>query len=243
LSTPWNAAAIAALIRQYEAALPRGGWPNWVLGNHDRSRLATRVGGAQQARLAAVLLLTLRGTPTLYNGDELGMRDVPIAPHQVQDPWEKNVPGLKLGRDPARTPMQWAPLPGAGFTRGTPWLPLSVDHMEVNVDVESQDDSSLLYLYRSLILLRQLEPALTAGAYRELQIDGDLFVFERLQDHQRFVIALNFGNHSTPLRLHASGTIAVSTHVDRPIGEHNVEDAAPLATMLQPFEGIVVRVG
>ena len=94
ISTPWEAEAIAALIERYEAALPEGGWPNWVLGNHDRSRVATRVGPAQ-AGVAAMLLLTLRGTPTIYYGDEIGMTDVPI---DTADP---------AGRDPERTPMQW----------------------------------------------------------------------------------------------------------------------------------------
>ena len=248
LSTPWTAAAIAAVIKQYEAALPPGGWPNWVLGNHDRSRLATRVGGIPQARLAAMLLLTLRGTPTLYNGDELGMSDVPIASHQVQDPWEKNIPGLGLGRDPSRTPMQWTSAPGSGFTRATPWLPLSDDFRETNVEIESEDTASLLSLYRDLILLRQLEPALTVGTYRELRVDGDLLVYERLQGHQRFVIALNFGSGALFFDLRAfhlrgaNGVIAASTNPERPIGEHNVEESAPLTTTLGPFEGIVIRV-
>ena len=124
LSTPWDARAIAALIESYEAALPEGGWPNWVLGNHDRSRVASRLGPAQ-ARVAAMLLLTLRGTPTIYQGEEIGMTDVPIPPERVQDPWEKRVPGLGLGRDPARIPMLWDTSPNAGFTTGTPWLPLA----------------------------------------------------------------------------------------------------------------------
>ena len=99
LTTPWEAGAIAALADAYEAALPDGAWPNWVLGNHDRPRLASRLGAAQ-ARAAAVLLLTLRGTPTLYYGDEIGMRDVPVPADRVQDPWERRVPGQGLGRDP-----------------------------------------------------------------------------------------------------------------------------------------------
>src|SRR6185312_2995569 len=106
LTTPWEAGAIATLADAYEAALPDGAWPNWVLGNHDRPRLAGRVGAAQ-ARAAAVLLLTLRGTPTLYYGDEIGMGDVPVPADRVQDPWERRVPGQGLGRDPVRTPMQW----------------------------------------------------------------------------------------------------------------------------------------
>ena len=110
MTTPWTPLALASLIGAYEAALPAGGWPNWVLSNHDRSRLASRL-GEDQARVAAMLLLTLRGTPTLYQGDELGLTDVSIPPDRVRDPWELNVPGLGLGRDPARTPMLWSGAP------------------------------------------------------------------------------------------------------------------------------------
>ena len=122
--TPWQARQVAALIGAYEAALPPGAWPNWVLGNHDRSRVATRV-GADQARVAAMLLLTLRGTPTLYNGDEIGMHDVAIPPELEQDPEGLGHPGMNLSRDPERTPMQWDSSATAGFTTGDPWLPVN----------------------------------------------------------------------------------------------------------------------
>jgi alpha-glucosidase len=85
LSTSWHAPSIARLIAEYEAALPAGGWPNWVLGNHDRPRIASRV-GPDQARIAAMLLLTLRGTPTIYYGDEIALKEVAIAPAHVRDP-------------------------------------------------------------------------------------------------------------------------------------------------------------
>ena len=91
---------VAQLIRAYEASLPEGAWPNWVLGNHDRPRVATRVGVAQ-ARIAAMLLLTLRGTPTLYYGDEIGMPHVPIPQNRIRDPFELRVPGKGVGRDGA----------------------------------------------------------------------------------------------------------------------------------------------
>ncbi len=119
IQTDWQADRIAQLILQYEAALPAGAWPNWVLGNHDQKRLASRVGAAQ-ARVAAVLLLTLRGTPTLYYGDELGMPDAHIAPDQVVDPAEKNQPGIGQGRDPERSPMLWTAEANAGFTAPAP---------------------------------------------------------------------------------------------------------------------------
>src|ERR671932_343004 len=133
IQTAWNAHEIRMLVEEYEAALPRGGWPNWVLGNHDQPRIAARVGPAQ-ARVAAMLLLTLRGTPTMYYGDEIGLGRVEIPPERVQDPWEKNEPGLGFGRDPARTPMQWERGPNAGFTAGEPWLPLDREHGGCNVE-------------------------------------------------------------------------------------------------------------
>ena len=140
ISTDWKPQAVASLIETYEAALPAGGWPNWVLGNHDRTRVASRVGRAQ-ARVAAMLLLTLRGTPTIYQGEEIGMVDTPIPPHLVQDPLERNVPGFNLGRDPVRTPMPWSSEPHGGFTGGQPWLPLNADADVLNVSNQAERSS------------------------------------------------------------------------------------------------------
>ncbi|HEY6483323.1 MAG TPA: alpha-amylase family glycosyl hydrolase [Steroidobacteraceae bacterium] len=241
LSTPWNATAIAALVRQYEAALPVGAWPNWVLGNHDRSRLINRVGGIRQARLAALLLLTLRGTPTLYYGEELGMRDVPIAPEQVQDPWEKNVPGLGLGRDPCRTPMQWSSAPRAGFSSGVPWLPVSAESGRVNVEVESQDEASLLALYRKLLRLRHAEPALSVGTYRERGVDRELFIYERRYGPRCLMIALNFGTNAHPLpRSAAALRVLVSSDAARAAdGREDGRMNGRVDLVLRGLEGIV----
>src|SRR5688500_16550979 len=174
----WEASTIAAIARNYEAALPAGAWPNWVLGNHDRSRIASRVGN-RQARVAALLLLTLRGTPTLYYGDELGLRDGVIPPERVRDPWEKNVPGLGLGRDPERTPMQWSAQPNAGFTSGVPWLPVATNFTEQNVEAQARHPESLLELYRTMLRIRREEPALAVGDYEGLELDPDVFAFQR----------------------------------------------------------------
>src|ERR1700719_1104887 len=163
LQTAWNAASIAQIMEEYEAALPHGAWPNWVLGNHDKERIASKIGSAQ-ARVAAMLLLTLRGTPTIYYGEEIGMKDVPIAPEQVQDPAEKNEPGLGLGRDPERTPMPWDASLLAGFTSGKPWLPLGPDHASVNVMAMGESRGLILNLYRRLVELRRNNPVLTHGA-------------------------------------------------------------------------------
>ena len=171
---PWKAKEIAAAVERYEALLPSYAWPNWVLGNHDKPRIATRAGAAQ-ARVAAMLLLTLRGTPTMYYGDEIGMHDVTIPIDRVRDPFEKNVPGLGLGRDPVRTPMQWSGGTSADFTTGEPWLPIAADYQDFNVSAERDDPTSMLALYRSLIELRRSEPALSVGEYSQPYFDATAF--------------------------------------------------------------------
>jgi alpha-glucosidase len=203
LTTPWRAPELAALIERYEAALPDGAWPNWVLGNHDRPRPATRV-GAGMTRAAALLLLTLRGTPTLYYGDEIGMADVPIAAEDVRDPWALRVPGQ--GRDPVRTPMQWTGQPGAGFSAGAPWLPLADDFALVNVAAQEHDPASLLSLYRHLLALRRELPELAHGAYRTLHADADLLVYAR---GDALTVALNLGPEERAVTL--SGRVLAAT--------------------------------
>jgi alpha-glucosidase len=185
ISTPWEAEAIADLIERYEAALPPGGWPNWVLGNHDRSRIASRVGPAQ-ARVAAMLLLTLRGTPTLYYGDEIGMTDVPI---QRYDP---------DGRDPERTPMQWGR--DGGFTTGEPWLPYG----DLTVNVE--DEPPILVLHRALLALRR---DFAADDYRTLHAADGVLAYAR---GAHTAVALNLTGKPRPLPVR--GELLLSTHLD-----------------------------
>jgi alpha-glucosidase len=232
----WRARRIADLIAAYEKALPAGAWPNWVLGNHDRHRVASRLGAAQ-ARVAAMLLLTLRGTPTLYYGDEIGMRDVAIPPERVQDPWEKNVPGLGLGRDPERTPMQWEAAPNAGFTGGRPWLPVAADADVVNVLRQREDPRSILTLYRRLLALRRARPALAVGAYEPVETTGDVLAYSRRAGTSRCLVALNLGSSGQRLEVppvFRNGEILISTGLDRDeddIGKH---------LDLRPDEGVVV---
>ncbi|MEO7241560.1 MAG: alpha-amylase family glycosyl hydrolase, partial [Variovorax sp.] len=195
----WQAGAIDRLVRNYEAALPSGATPNWVLGNHDKSRIASRV-GIEAARLAAMLLLTLRGTPTLYYGDELGMSDVPIPADEVQDPFEKNEPGKGLGRDPERTPMPWtAEAPNAGFSAGKPWLRLSEDVRTRNVECQSNDEASMLTLYRRLLALRRQRASLNQGAWEPVAAAGDVLAYTRIDGDERTLIVLNFGEAPAPL--------------------------------------------
>jgi alpha-glucosidase len=210
LAAQWNATEIAQLVVRYEGLLPSQGWPNWVLGNHDKHRVASRVGPAQ-ARVAAMMLLTLRGTPTLYQGDEIGMCDVPIPADRVQDPWEKNVPGLGLGRDPVRTPMQWSDRPHGGFSEVPPWLPVEQDFADRCVQRQQDSPQSMLTLHRDLIRLRRTEPALHRGAIRSVRAQGAALVYERTHQDRTLVVALNLGSEAQTASIGRSARIVLST--------------------------------
>ena len=233
IRAPWNPRAIADLVAQYEAALPPGAWPNWVLGNHDKPRLATRLGGPPHARLAALLLLSLRGTPTIYNGEEIGMVNGVIRPGDVRDPWEQNAPGLGLGRDPCRTPMQWSGAPGAGFSDGTPWLPIPATASQCNVESETADPESMLWFYRRILALRASEAALAVGAYRLLEVTDQVLVFERSVPGTAVVIALNFAAQPQRVTLSGRQRLLLSTHPHRPV-------EVPAILSLAAFEGMVL---
>jgi alpha-glucosidase len=232
IRAPWNATEVARIIQEYEAALPPGAWPNWVLGNHDQSRIATRIGTAQ-ARVAAMLLLTLRGTPTIYYGEEIGMQDVPIPPELVQDPAEKNQPGIGVGRDPQRTPMLWDGSAHGGFTTGRPWLPAGPEPFAATVEHLSREAGSLLSLYRRLIALRRDNEALTAGSIAEVSAEGEVLSFLRIGTGRRCRVMLNMG--PTALRMPRLGrTLLLSTHADA--GEETAEQIE-----LRPGEGIILE--
>ncbi|HTT49760.1 MAG TPA: alpha-amylase family glycosyl hydrolase [Pseudolabrys sp.] len=212
IETPWSARAVAKLIDRYEALLPPGAWPNWVLGNHDRPRIASRVGD-RQARVAAMLLLTLRGTPTLYYGDEIGLPQVQIPRDRLRDPVARSVPAL--GRDGCRTPMQWDASRFCGFSAPPPWLPLSEDAAARNVAVQSGDPGSPYNLYRRLLSLRRRHPALAIGGYRPIPAEGDMLAYIREQSGERLLVALNFGSAPASLSFPYHGTVALSLLGDR----------------------------
>ncbi|MCX7683103.1 MAG: alpha-amylase family glycosyl hydrolase [Anaerolineae bacterium] len=237
---PWQARAMRRSVDELEAALPGFAWPNYVLGNHDQPRLASRFGGEAQARAAALMLLTLRGTPTLYYGDELGMENGVIPPEKVQDPQGINL-GVERTRDVARTPMQWNAGPNAGFCPAgvEPWLPVSADYATRNVAVQSEQPRSILNLYRKLLWYRRHSPALYGGSYRSLDVEHeDCFVYLREAGDERRLIALHFG--STPCHIsipgEQSGMVAISTYLDR----EGREDLSRLE--LRPYEGLLIEV-
>jgi alpha-glucosidase len=226
------------VVDSVEAVLPEGAWPNYVLGNHDESRLASRY-RRDEARVAAMLLLTLRGTPTLYYGDEIGMTDGAVPPERKQDPWAERVPGM--GRDPCRTPMQWSAAPNAGFSPpDTPelWLPLPDDFESVNVERQLAEPRSMLNLYRRLLAHRRATPALQWGSYRPLDdVPDACYVFLRQTKEEQNLVALNFSDQKQRLTIPGleEAIIVVSTHLDRS-GAVN-----PGALSLRGNEGVIVE--
>jgi alpha-glucosidase len=211
LQCAWNTEAVAQVIMEYQSALPTGAWPNWVLSNHDQARIATRV-GARQARVAAMLLLTLPGTVTLYYGEEIGMTNVPISPERVQDPAEKNEPGGGQGRDPERTPMPWDDSLYAGFTNGSPWLPLGDDHASVNVATLEKDSGSILQLYRRLIDLRHCHQTLVSGRLQSVRAVKSVLRYESQGEKEHILVMLNMGQDLERIAIE-SGTVLASTNL------------------------------
>jgi oligo-1,6-glucosidase/alpha-glucosidase len=198
IENAWDAATIRRLIADYEASLPAFGWPNWVMGSHDAPRIAARIGEAQ-ARVAAMLLLTLRGTPTLYQGDEIGIGKIEIPSDRVRDPQDLRQPALGIGRDRSRTPMPWDTSPFAGFSTTEPWLPLNKDWPTRNVAVQEGDRKSMLHLYRRLLALRREHPALAVGAIELLDAPDRVLGYARSHEGSRLVVLLNLTSRNVEI--------------------------------------------
>ena len=209
LNLPWSAARFRETVDEFEDLVGPGAWPAWCLGNHDHARVASRYGAAP-ARVAAMMLLTLRGTPFIFQGDELGLPDVEVPPDEVVD---------VDGRDPVRAPIPWEPPstagPGAGFTTGRPWLPISPEAERLAASVQVGDPESMLSLHKALIALRRASPELQEGSYRSLDAGADVFAFER---GGRLVVALNFAPEPRPASIPARGRLVLSTRADSPPG-------------------------
>src|SRR5581483_3460899 len=231
LFCPWKASRFRAQVEEMERILPAGSWPTWTLSNHDFPRHITRYaqGGdaPARARLAAVMLLGLRGTPFLYYGEEIGMPNAEIAREHRRDP---------VGRDGCRTPMQWSNEPGGGFTRSPrPWLPLG--DCAINVADQTNDPHSMLSFYRRLIRIRRASPALVSGAIRIADdAPDDCFVFVREAAGNRAMVMLNFAEERREIRA-ASGRIALSSD---PAREPGAVKSGRLA--LSPNEALIIAI-
>ncbi len=236
LEAPWSAAAFRDEVATFEGLLSGSGWPDYTLSNHDTSRAVSRYApggdaarGRLRGRLAALMLLTLRGTPFIYYGEEIGMADAPITPDRAVD---------VAGRDPARTPMQWDASPSGGFTSGVAWLPVSPGSAAVNVAAQRDDRRSMLSFYRTLLQRRRSSPALRRGSYRAIVgSPSNVFAYVREAAGECWLVALNFGEEPAEVDLSdAPGWLRLSTNPDRPV-DCTVE--APL--VLEADEGVLVE--
>ena len=243
LHQPWKPEAFRSVVDEYTALLPADAWPAQFLGNHDHSRAASRYdeggNGPARARVGAMMVLTLRGTPFLYYGEELGMLDGEIPPERVVD---------VDGRDPERTPMQWDASPGAGFSLPgggaappEPWLPVAASAERINVEVEREDPTSMLSLCRRLIWYRKGSEALRSGSYRSLpDVPESLYAFVREAPEERLLVVLNFGGASVHWpagsELGDSARIELSTDPARQPGPVGLPDL-----VIAGDEGAVLR--
>lgn len=238
IETPWNAAALAETITGLEAHLPEGAWPILALGNHDRRRLATRI-GRPQARVAAMLLLTLRGTPTILYGDELGLVDEEVPRERWRDQFALTDDN-GVTRDGTRTPMPWDDSPNAGFSTAPEadlWLPISSEWETVNVQAQLRDERSSLNLYRALLALRRHSYALRAGSIALRGADRGCLVYERAAGLERMLVALNLTGERRELELRERGTLLLSTVARERVGEQ----VGGGVLVLAPDEGVVVE--
>ena len=232
-----TATELMTFITDYDRAVGENKAPNWVFGNHDTPRLASRV--QQAVRVYAMLMLTLRGTAFIYYGEELGMADVEIAHADMQDPFGINFPAQ--GRDRCRTPMQWDSSPNAGFSPAEvkTWLPLAPNYQNVNVFAQQRDPHSILSLYRKLILLRRTLPALDHGGYTPFQNPPqDVVAYWRKAEREEvLLIVLNLSSAECDVNLNRadSASILLSTELDRQ------EEVTLQCIPLRPYEGVILR--
>ena len=228
----WTAEGFAEASEKHERRFGADVWPTIVLSNHDQSRQASRLApGADAAtsdavaRAAATMSLTLRGTPFLYYGEEIGARDVPVPWAQIIDPPAKR--GGRIvrmlvpwwNRDQARSPMPWGDGPNGGFTAGRPWLRMAPDIDARTVAIQDRDPSSLLAAYRTLLWLRRTHPGLQVGAYRRIESGSrDLFAYERSTADETIAVAINFAPNPKSFRLRTGRhwTVIFDTHAEAP---------------------------
>ncbi len=199
ISAPFDANVLRDIVERTEAVLPPGSWPAWTGSNHDMSRLASRwaKGDPAQARLAVLMLLCLRGTPVLYQGDEIGLGDSPVARDELRDPLGVMYWPAYIGRDAMRTPMPWHDGPGGGFTEPDtrPWLPLN-DTAQCNVDDQRRDPGSMLNFTRDLLHLRRRTTELQSGSYTTIASPEGAWSWRR---GDGVVVLLNFSDQEVAI--------------------------------------------
>jgi alpha-glucosidase len=240
LHSPWSASRFREEVERMEGLLRDShGWPTLVLSSHDVPRHASRYDadahGDARLRIAALMLLTLRGTPFLYYGEEIGMRNTPVPPDRMQDPLAWTL-SPEASRDGERTPMAWEPAPNAGFTEGMPWLPAGADAGARNVAAQRDDPASLLRLYRSALGLRRRSACLHSGSYRSLDAPDGVFAYERASPGSLAHVALNFAAEPRRVQLPA-GPVVERLGTEEAAGAHLGDEGS---LELGPTQGVVL---
>ena len=245
----WSAERFRASVGWLEEHMPAEGWPCYYLNNHDLSRTFTRLGGGRyaeaRAKVAAAMLLTLRGTPIIYAGEEIGMVMSKVPRRVMKDPLGTKYWPLSQGRDGARTPMQWTAEKNAGFTSGEPWLPVDPSHAHKNVEDQNRDPDSLLNWYRRLIRLRREQPALQIGSYCAIEdAPRGVYAYVREAGDEKVAVFLNFTSRPITFRGQIGGIAGgaaktlLSTHSDEG-GEAAARFPRP---RLRPHEVLVLEI-
>jgi alpha-glucosidase len=233
ISSPFEPDALREVVEQTEAALPPGAWPAWTASNHDMFRFPSRWAGddRQKTRVALLVLLGLRGTPVLYQGDEVGMGNTVLTHEDMRDPLGVRYWPYYEGRDAARTPMPWSAAPGGGFTEPgvRPWLPLG-DVAGCNVEQQTSDADSTLHLARDLIALRRRESSLRTGHYRSLAAPAGVWAWSRGED---LTVVVNMSDASATVP-GVSGTVLVATDRERD------GDVVREPAVLDPWQGLIL---
>lgn len=238
LGLEFYADAFRTMVNEFQGMInPDIHTPVYCFSNHDQSRIVSRVGGEDQARLIALMQLTLPGIPVIYYGDELGMPNTSIAPSEVQDLSVFSSGNPEVGRDPERTPMQWNSHKHAGFSSVTPWLPVGKTAPYCNVEIEMKEPDSFLSLYHRLLRLREQYEILRTGSYEPIgELDADLFMYARWLGKQHVFVALNFGRTERVATLPHSGRVLCATH---PVDYPKIDDEGNIT--LRPYEGVLVE--
>lgn len=233
LSLPWDASTYRGFIDIYQQALLPGQPAVYNMGNHDKTRLATRI-GPEAARTAAMMLMTLPGMPFIYYGDELGMEDVFVPKEQVKDPFADP---SGTGRDVVRTPMQWSNARYGGFSEREPWLPLSKGYTKQNVEGQENEHTSLLHLYKRLLKFRNNTHTIKYGSYWSLDLGDSIFGFLRENDMERYLVILNFSDQpKIAVSKAVRGNIRLSTYMDKPSYQKVYG-----GVKLRPYEGVIIE--
>jgi oligo-1,6-glucosidase len=260
---PWSLVELKQVMTRWQRELGGKGWNSQYLSNHDLPRAVSRFGDDGRYRVASAKLLAifvhlLHGTPYIYQGEEIGMTNVRFA--SIDD--YRDIETLNMyrefveergvdedrvmamihakGRDNARTPMQWDAGPNAGFTAGTPWIGVNPNYTQINVEAALADPGSVFYTYRRLTELRKAHPVIVYGAYDLLLAEHEeIYAFTRTLESERLLVLLNFSANTPSLELPAE---VVAGRQELLISNYEVDAAeSPQGVCLRPYEARVYR--